>query len=243
MTDNIFKEATNPPASTQTTGSVEALVGEGKKFATVEDLAKGKAEADAYIVQLQGEARGLRSDLDQRLSAEDLLAEIRKERKEQLSAAAAIEQGNTTPPQEPVDIASLVNQTIENREVQQTAAQNLSTVDTKMKELYGEKAQEVMVSKAKEAGVSVTFLQTIAEQSPKAFYNALGLSATKQTTPSATTGSVDTAAFHNQQPSGGLSTWADFEKLRTENPKLYWKPDTQNRLMRARQEKGESFGI
>ncbi len=242
MTENIFNETTNPPASTQTTGSVEALVGPGKKFATVEDLAKGKAEADAYIAQLQGEAAGLRSDLDQRISAEELLAEIRTEREAQLSAAAVIEQGNTTPSQEPVDIASLVNQTIENREVQQTATQNLSAVDTKMKELYGEKAQEVMVSKAKEAGVSVAFLQTIAEQSPKAFYNALGLSATKQTTPSVTTGTVDTTGLQNLQPSGGLNTWADFEKLRKDNPKLYWKPDTQNRLMKARQDNGDAFG-
>ncbi len=237
---DIFEEQTNPSASTQTEGSVAELVGEGKKFATIEDLAKGKAEADKFIEQLKKEQAELRSDLDQRLSAQDLLEEIRKEREAQLQTSSAPSEGNTTPSLGQDDIANLVTQTIEQRETQQTAENNILAVDRKMKELYGDKAQEVMLQKASSSNISVDFLKDIAAKSPNAFYNVLGLSTQKPTTPTLTTGTVDTSGTQTNTSSG--NTWADFEKMRKENPKLYWKPETQMRILKEKQEQGESFG-
>lgn len=242
-TNNNNGSATSPDASMQTTGSVSELVGPGKKFATVEDLARGKVEADAYIEQLKGETAGLRSDLDQRLSAEELLEQIRTEREAQLAASNQPAQGNTTPSLGTDDITSLVKATIEQREVMQTASQNLAAADKRMKELYGEKALEVMNQKASEAGVSVKFLTDIAAKSPKAFYNVLGLEQAKGSSlPNMTRGSVDPESLGSNRSSGGLSTWADFEKLRKENPKLYWKPATQTALFKAKKENGDAFG-
>jgi|TARA_R110000803_G_scaffold38016_3_gene82055 hypothetical protein len=237
---DIFEGEANSPASTQTTGSVAELVGEGKKFATVEDLAKGKAEADVFIEQLKKEQAELRSDLDQRLSAQDLLDEIRKEREAQLHASSAPAEGNTTPSLGQDDIASLVNSTIEQRETQQTADQNILTVDSKMKDLYGDKAQEMMLTKAAASNISVDFLKDIAAKSPNAFFNVLGLSDQRPATPTMTQGSVDTTGLTPKTTNG--NSWSDFEVMRRENPKMYWKPETQIRLLKAKQEQGESFG-
>ena len=110
----------------------------------------------------------------------------------------------------------------------------------KMKELYGDKAQEVMLQKASSSNISVDFLKDIAAKSPNAFYNVLGLSTQKPTTPTLTTGTVDTSGTQTNTSSG--NTWADFEKMRKENPKLYWKPETQMRILKEKQEQGESFG-
>jgi len=237
---DIFEEGTNPPASTQTTGSVEELVGEGKKFATVEDLAKGKAEADIFIEQLKKEQAELRSDLDQRLSAQDLLEEIRKEREAQLSSSNTPAEGNTTPSLGQDDIASLVKDTVKQMGVQETSEQNILIVDQKMKELFGDRAQEVMLQKAKENEVSVDFLKDAAAKSPKAFFNVLGLSNQKTATPSMTQGTVDMSSTMSKDNSG--NSWQDYEVMRKENPKMYWKPETQIRLLKAKQDQGESFG-
>jgi hypothetical protein len=240
MSDIFNGETTNPPASTQTTGSVEELVGEGKKFATVEDLAKGKAEADIFIEQLKKEQAELRSDLDQRLSAQDLLEEIRKEREAQLSASNSPAQENTTPSLGTDDIANLVKNTVKQLGVQETAEQNILAVDIKMKELFGDKAQEVMIQKAKENEVSVDFLKDAAAKSPKAFFNVLGLANQKPATPSMTQGTVDMSGTEPRSNAG--NSWQDYEIMRRENPKLYWKPETQIRLLKSKQEQGESFG-
>ena len=237
---DIFEGQANPPASTQTTGSVEELVGEGKKFATVEDLAKGKAEADIFIEQLKKEQAELRSDLDQRLSAQDLLEEIRKEREAQLSSSNTPAEGNTTPSLGQDDIASLVKDTVKQMGVQETSEQNILIVDQKMKELFGDRAQEVMLQKAKENEVSVDFLKDAAAKSPKAFFNVLGLSNQKTTTPSMTQGTVDLSGTAPKNNTG--NSWQDYEVMRKENPKMYWKPETQIRLLKAKQDQGESFG-
>tara|TARA_R110002051_G_scaffold18015_3_gene51990 strand:- start:5328 stop:6062 length:735 start_codon:yes stop_codon:yes gene_type:complete len=242
MSDIFNATEATSPASTQTTGSVEELVGEGKKFATVEDLAKGKQEADTFIEQLKGEMSGLRSDLDQRVSSTALLEEIRKEREAQLQQSADAAQGNTSPQLDQGDITNLVNQTIEQREVQQTATGNILSVDTKMKEMYGEKAQEVMLQKAKASNISVEFLQDIASKSPEAFYNVLGITEQKTPTTPMTTGSISTTGLAATQTTTLGDSWADFEKMRREQPKQYWKPETQQRLFRAKQEQGNTFG-
>jgi len=73
-TDNTGESATSNESTTSVT---DTLVGEGKKFASIEALAAGKAESDKFIEQLQGELKGLRTDLDKRLSQEEILEEIK----------------------------------------------------------------------------------------------------------------------------------------------------------------------
>jgi len=60
MSDDVFSTQTGDQTSKT---SLEELVGEGKKFKTVEDLAKGKLEADSFIAQLEGELKGVKGDL------------------------------------------------------------------------------------------------------------------------------------------------------------------------------------
>src|SRR5688572_12541162 len=76
MTD-LFSGSNNEPADSgddNNQGSIlEQLVGEGKKFADAEALAKCKAESDAFIETLKREQAELRRELDTRLSLEDFL--------------------------------------------------------------------------------------------------------------------------------------------------------------------------
>ena len=64
------------------TPTAEDLVGEGKKFKTIDDLAKGKAQADTHITNLEKELAELRQDLSARLTVEDFVSRVGKPRSE-----------------------------------------------------------------------------------------------------------------------------------------------------------------
>lgn len=60
----------NPETKTETTevketeGYLSKIVGEGNKYANVEELAKGAIHGNEYITKLEGEMAELRSELD-----------------------------------------------------------------------------------------------------------------------------------------------------------------------------------
>ena len=64
MSDDAF--STNTPTGDTNPSPLAELVGDGKKFQTVEDLAKGKQESDAFIVKLQDENAQAIAALEQR---------------------------------------------------------------------------------------------------------------------------------------------------------------------------------
>src|SRR5688500_15910791 len=56
------------------------LVGEDKKFKTPADLARAKAESDAFIERLKQENSGLRNELKTRTTMEDFMKTIKESR-------------------------------------------------------------------------------------------------------------------------------------------------------------------
>ena len=93
----VFDEATGTPKEETQTSELADLVGEGKKFATVEDLAKGKQESDRFIEQLQGELSGLREDLGKRMTSEQVLEEINRQKVAEKEAAESRNEEPTSP--------------------------------------------------------------------------------------------------------------------------------------------------
>ena len=86
LTDNL--DPLNPDANDDATFDstkdyLKELVGEGKKFKTVEDLAKGKAESDAFISSVTRENKELRDsykkaieEVNSRTRLEDLVTKL-----------------------------------------------------------------------------------------------------------------------------------------------------------------------
>lgn len=221
---------------------LDTLVGEGKKYASAEDLAKGYSNADVFINQLKDEQGQLRGELDKRLNAEDMVDTIKREREE--LRASQETQENTTPQLNEKAISDLISQTLDQRNTQTTVDANIHQVDSKMKELFGtDKAGEVVQSKAIELGVSVEYLQDVAAKSPKAFYSVIGIDSSKTITPSMTASTTNTEAVSkvNDLTAVAVDSWESFEALRRSDPKKYFTPAIQNKLFAARQEKGETF--
>jgi hypothetical protein len=239
MTEGIFDKDGKPINSEVDVIKPYAseLVGEGKKFRTVEDLEKGKTESDSFIEQLKGENAGLRKDLDERMTTAEALEKIREEN------ASHTPSENTTPGLDTDAVTNLVEKTIEQKDFAKIAAQNIAEVDQKMKALYGEKAKEVFEQKAAAIGLSSEYLQDVASKSPSAFFNVLGLEVKKSggVAPVVTQG--DLRSEVEMTPSVVEHSWAWFETLRKDNPIKYWKPETQNILFKARMEQGDKFGL
>lgn len=228
--------AATPPAPTNSEGSppgeqaptpsaVGELVGEGKKFTSVEALAIGKMEADNFVDQLKREAKELREELDKRLTSEEALAKIQEQSK--------ISAENTT--QTSADeIADLVKRTVHDMSAADIAKANVLKADAILAEKYGDKRGEVVAAKAKELGVDVSFLEDAAAKSPSAFLGMIGLSspASAPNTTASTAGSVNTDALAQINTGTKTDSYKHFEELRKTNPKEYFKPETQNKMLR-----------
>lgn len=221
---NVFTEQTPPNA-------LDALVGEGKKYQTVEDLAKAVEFGQQHIAQIEAENAQYRANIQEQI-------ELQRQRT------------NAEPPAKPeqrvdeVDLQTRIREALEQTDREKRVADNVNTVSKRLVEIYGDakKANEVVAAKAEELGVSIQFLMDSAAQSPKAFYAQIGLADTQRNAPPLA-GNVNPAALANMNPSrvGAPGTYAYYEEMRKTNPKIYNSPRVQLQMHKDAMEKGEAF--
>lgn len=171
---------------------LENLVGEGKKFKSVEDLAKSKIEADNFIETLKTENAQFKAQLAERVSLEEAIKAL------QTPKAPPVPNAPTERVEEKVpDLSQRIKAELESVERDRILKNNVETVANKLVEVYGseEKAKEVVNNLAKELGVSTKWLMDSAAASPKAFFKQVGLDETKTATTPAPRGDVNTEAF------------------------------------------------
>lgn len=154
--------------------TVNDLVGEGKKFKTVDDLARGKAEADAFIDKLQREAEELRSALAASKSVEEQIKAMQQPAT--TPPAGSAPQAVTTPNAlDEAAIDAMLARKLAERETTSTAKQNRDKVDTAILTAYNgdvAKAREAVAQVEATYGIKVADL---ASSSPAAALRVLGL--------------------------------------------------------------------
>lgn len=240
--DELFSDASDgnqsDPVSSHshTTGDdgnpLESLVGEGKKFKTIEDLARGKMESDKFIAQMQREQQELREELNKRLTVEEVLAKIEERQKASKSAASEDDDTESYTPEgnRGVDL-SAIEKLVESKfnEAQSMADQrrNMQSVKNIMRERFGSNYVRVMEEKLEELGVGKDWANGLAATQPKAFLSLMG-------TPSKPPGDVTSPPQTQVRSttSTGHKTFADFEKLRKEDPARYFSKDVQMEMHR-----------
>lgn len=229
----------------QNVPSFEDLVGEGKKYATPDDIAKAKAHADAHIAILEREREEDRQELAKRKTAEELLERIRQEAAQQ---HAPREEDNTGPAPLPAinedDVVARVRAELQAERQKEIETKNIEAVAAKLVDVFGDsqKAQEHVKRKAHELGVDLNFLQETASRSPAAFFSTIGLtddSVKNTSTPTAPRSEVNL----NISNQGGVKpgTYAYYAKLRKENPDVYKTAQVQMQMHKDALAKGEAF--
>lgn len=233
---SVFDENNDAPTA------IDQFVGEGKKFSSVDELVRSYSHSQQFIEQLKTENQGLREDLGQRAGAEELYKKIVETKPEPSTKVAEASEVKNPPAGEPtleVDLARKIDEAIQAKEAQRAAANNAEEVARRLVEAYGseEKANEVVRAKAAELGVSVSWLQDIAVQSPKAFFATTGLEQRQSADPTPTRGNVNPAALKpTDTGSATYGTKAYFDAMRRNDPAQYWNPSTQNAIFKAAKE-------
>lgn len=214
---------------------VAVLVGEGRKYKTVEDLAKAYLEADGFIEKLKDENRVYKEEAVKAKTIDDVLDQLRAKETPSSTTTSEVKAMPSA-----TDIAAIVEAQITGRETARERQNNLLKADAKMKELFGEKAQEVFNSKAT-SDATRKALQNLAEVAPDQFVALFtkGVDAT-----AATPGTINTAAL-------GISTAGDrksnpgtkeyYTELRRKNPQVYYSTATQLEMNKAAQVNPQLF--
>ena len=219
---------------------LEVLVGEGKKFKSVEDLAKGKIKSDNFIKQLQNELAELRDQVGKHQTMEEIKTQILSSLKQE----KPLEQPVQPPTHEPndsdkVDVESLVATLLEKREIETRQKTNKQVVQDALEKKFGADAQLILNQKAKELSVSLDYLAKVAHESPSAFFRLVGIDqATPAHQPAPAPRSSQSAPV---TPQSGVRNKSYYEKLKTVNPSEYFSQKTQMQMYKDAMAQGESF--
>src|SRR3990167_440993 len=235
MATDLFNKMTPPVPE-----ALNELVGEGKKFQTVEDLAKGKKESDAFIEQLKTEQAALRAQLveldakaKEGATLKDLMAKLEatKPNSNGKDGTAGLSQD---------EISKLVLSTVEQRDKDLARTTNRTKANEEvLKKFQGDaaKASAYVEAKATELGLSKEALGNLSETSPAAFAQLLGLNvANTQSRATTDVKTVNTEALLNHSSGNKDATY--YQALKRANSKEFWAPRTQQELFKYGQQHG-----
>jgi hypothetical protein len=234
----------------ETKDYVAELVGEDKKFKDITALAKGKAHSDAFIAHLLRETKELKEELNKRRTLEEFMTNIENRNGTQTPPVPqptpqAQEQGLQSP-LSLEDIKKQVREELEAKAREEKRNANLTEVTTKLRASYGEQASSIIVTRAKELGVSTKQLQDLAADAPAAFFRLVG-----EPTPAPQQNSA--AGLFSPPPSaintvpqaqintGDARTMSFYKKLKAQDPKKYESSEVQVKMHKDAMKLGERF--
>lgn len=247
MTDLFDDDTQNSPAIVQVDPDKDylaELVGDGKKFAEVTDLARGKAEADLFIEQLKQENATFREKLREATTYDKLMNDLAatKTNGENPNDNSSNQENPSGEPgadgvtftQEQID--QLLEQKLSEHQSRTKQAENVQKVQSEFVERFGDKASTVLRSIGESNGLNGDELREMAAQRPQVIINLAKQMERPQTnetpdlfsdaTPRATTDQFRTA------PETGFKTKAYFDKMKKSDPQRYLRPETELEMHR-----------
>jgi len=181
MTDDIFNAPTedgkpntdDKPVEASGTGLetyLELITKEDgtPKYSTAEEALKGAVHAQTHIATLETELKSLRENASKDVGMEKILEALN-------GKSEPNEEQTPTPSVSPDDIAQLVTQVMESRETETQKEQNIKTVVSKFKDVYGEKASEALYGKAEDLGLGREDINQLIATKPNAALKILGI--------------------------------------------------------------------
>lgn len=192
MSDNIFETQADPaqvapvvvPSNIPVLPpEVAALVGEGRKYATVEAALAAVPHAQNHISKLEQELATLRSDLEKRKTTQELLEALKTTTPETVPQSQGVGQEQ---------IAQMVEQMMQQNEKKKSAQANLEQVTSKFKEVYGDKAKDELAKLSMTSGLPVEELSRMAAIAPQSVLQLAGLTNKQAISPAKTTGTINT---------------------------------------------------
>lgn len=145
-----------------------------QKYKSPAEALRALQHSQAYIPQLKQENQAkeqqlsqIQQELQRMRDLEDAVQQL-TQRQQQTSTQA--------PAYDEEKIAALLDKTLTQRTQQQVAQANKATVESTLRQQFGEKAGEVFYGKAKEMNISAEDIQALAAKSPQAALALFGVS-------------------------------------------------------------------
>lgn len=210
------------------------LVGEGKKFKTVQDLARGKATSDGFIEQLKRELSDLRTELRSRKTVEEVLAERTSRNVNEPNPANNQQELGDDVNNKPLglkDLESLLDRKLTEKEQLTARQRNLDQVKNALVDNWGSNYPQKLMQVARENGYSQQMLDQMAQENPNAFFRLVDLK------PSQTTNnfnlpvnsrSTERTLGTTRKPGNGWTYWQARKKEIGES--RYYSPKEQQAL-------------
>lgn len=194
-TPEDIKPATEAPSIPQ---ELVELVGEGKKYRSIEDALKSVPHAQSHIKKLEEELKQMQEELTKRKTAEELLDSFK----------SVSPQKEETPPVglNQDDLVRTVEAVLTKAEQKKTEQTNINSVINTFNQMYGEKGAEMYKKVAEESGLPVTSLNKLAASSPAAVFKLAGIDGkSKESVPGKPSSSVNTQGLPSTQSQQTLS--------------------------------------
>ena len=226
MTDDVFSKTGESKGGE--VNPLNELVGDGKKFATLDELAKGKLEADQFIEQLKVELSTVRSEmasLEEQANKKNTVAELIETVKK--ANEKVDEEGNQPVSEE--QLKEMVDSIMDNRYEKQTRLTNYQQANQSVLDKFKgdvEAARAYTAERARQLGISVDKLKALGEESPSAFKQLMEVSQ-RTGSPQGVAG-IPEVRIENHSNSGaeaidGHHTRAYYDRLKKElGPAKYW---------------------
>lgn len=233
------------PIIDPTKNYIEDLVGEGKKFKTVEDLAKSVVYKDQHIPRLERENAEMRERLNASQRLEVLVDRLAKVNPNQPTNSGDNQPGaNEVNPQglTPDKINEILDQKLTEREKTTRRAANLNEVKSRLQQTFGQNFPSKLREQSTTLGLTEDYLKLLASEQPKAFYRLMNMDENPSQVQSyfQPSSSVNSEGFKSKTTSGE-KTKSYYDNLKRTNPNLYKSTAIQieehNNAMRL----GESF--
>ena len=181
--DNKTTVVTDATPTVVLPDEVKDLVGEGKKYGSVEAALKALPHAQSHIARLEAEAKELREKLARQAAFDETVTALNPAAK------------TTATPFDPKELDSVLDRKLQERAEQQAREANIAEFKSAMAAKFGDKAKEVYETKAKELGVGVEFLTAMVAKSATAGKEIFGLKNAANVTTTTPGGKVNTAAL------------------------------------------------
>lgn len=226
---------------------LEELVGDGKKFKSSEELARGKAESDMYIEHMKARMDELRQDYTKLHSEynagpklKETLDQYMQELKQSQQAPLPSGQTEQSVVLDENKVSELVKQHIQATKQLDMEQANAKTVESKLQAAFGPNYKQVVSQQINQMGMTVEFFNDMARKYPDALMRTLGMEGTQRQ--DNTFQAPPTSSLRSDPFAGPVKrTNAYYQKMRKDDPVKYRDPKTQDQMYKDYAALGEDF--
>jgi hypothetical protein len=239
MADSLL-EGQTPPTLTK-----EDIIAKWKDKPR-EELENAKAESDLYIETLKARFDDLSKDYlavkDQQKTGEQLQALLDRLDKGQMDPSPDdTHKDQVQPGMKPEDIERLVNDRLTAHQRSLIQSENLSSMQAKLRETFGDNYQESYKQRLDTLGLTPEFADDLAKNHPTVFIKTFGLE--QQAPQSSHQLPRNTQRPTTFAPKAQRRDWNYYQELKKSNPRLYLDPKIAVQMHDDAMALGRDFGM